>query len=285
MMSRHFDPTAVAMLMHRVDAATDGARAPDTIPTGFPTVDRRLGGGLRLGDLTVLGGDVGAGKSAMALAFALRAVASGQPSLVVSGELTPERQLERALAIEGRVKVDDLRRGDLDDLARATVGAAAMRLRDTSPDFRTLPTDGTAGIVSLIRQDGRGKLVIVDSLESLTSGLGPRDEELAAAVRALKGVALEAGAAVVLVAGLPRFTPERRSTRPTLDDFGALGATKQHADVVLAVYREEMYDPGYGVDGATELLVLKNRSGATGYVDLYFYKPWMRFEDMLDPDR
>lgn len=273
------------MLMHRVDAATDGARAPDTIPTGFPTVDRRLGGGLRLGDLTVLGGDVGAGKSAMALAFALRAVASGQPSLVVSGELTPERQLERALAIEGRVKVDDLRRGDLDDLARATVGAAAMRLRDTSPDFRTLPTDGTAGIVSLIRQDGRGKLVIVDSLESLTSGLGPRDEELAAAVRALKGVALEAGAAVVLVAGLPRFTPERRSTRPTLDDFGALGATKQHADVVLAVYREEMYDPGYGVDGATELLVLKNRSGATGYVDLYFYKPWMRFEDMLDPDR
>ncbi|MDX2183947.1 MAG: DnaB-like helicase C-terminal domain-containing protein [Gemmatimonadaceae bacterium] len=284
-MSRHSDPTAVAMLMHRVDAATDGARAPDTIPTGFPTVDRRLGGGLRLGDLTVLGGDVGAGKSAMALAFALRAVGAGQPALVVSGELSPERQLERALAIEGRVKVDDLRRGDLDDLARATVGAAAMRLREASPDFRAMPADGIVGVVSLIRQDGRGKLVIVDSLESLTTGLGPRDEELAAAVRALKGVALEIGAAIVLVAGLPRFTPERRSTRPTLDDFGAMGATKQHADVALAVYREEMYDPGYGVDGATELLVLKNRSGATGYVDLYFYKPWMRFEDMLDPDR
>jgi replicative DNA helicase len=46
-----------------------------------------------------------------------------------------------------------------------------------------------------------------------------------------------------------------------------------------------MYDPGYGVDGATELLILKNRGGATGYVDLYFYKLWMRFEDMLDPDR
>jgi replicative DNA helicase len=205
--------------------------------------------------------------------------------LCLSGELTPDRQLERALAIEGRVKVDDLRRGDLDDLARATVGAAAMRLREVSPDFRTLPDRGSDDVTALIRTEGRGRLVVVDSLELLTQGRGPRDEELAAAVRAVKAAALEAGAAVLLVAGLPAFTPERRSKRPSLDDFGALGAVKQHADVVLAVYREEMYDPGYGVDGATELLVLKNRSGATGYVDLYFYKPWMRFEDMLDPDR
>ena len=60
---------------------------------------------------------------------------------------------------------------------------------------------------------------------------------------------------------------------------------KQHADVVLAIFREEMYRPGYGVEGATELLVRKNRNGQVGYVDLYFYKQWMRFEDMLDPDR
>jgi replicative DNA helicase len=55
--------------------------------------------------------------------------------------------------------------------------------------------------------------------------------------------------------------------------------------VVLAIYREEMYAPGYGVEGGTELLVRKNRNGTIGYVDLYFYKQWLRFEDMLDPDR
>jgi len=88
-------------------------------------------------------------------------------------------------------------------------------------------------------------------------------------------------------AGSPaaRFDAKRPNARPALDDFGHLGAIKQHADVVLGLYREEMYNPGHGVDGATELIVLKNRNGPTGFVDLYFYRRWMRFEDMLDPDR
>jgi replicative DNA helicase len=77
----------------------------------------------------------------------------------------------------------------------------------------------------------------------------------------------------------------RQDPRPVLEDFGAMGAVKQSADVVLMVYREEMYAPDNGVEGATELLVRKNRNGTTGYVDLYFYKQWLRFEDMLDPDR
>lgn len=64
-----------------------------------------------------------------------------------------------------------------------------------------------------------------------------------------------------------------------------MGAVKQHADVVLSIFREEMYRPGGGVEGATELIVAKNRNGPTGFVDLYFYRRWMRFEDLLDPDR
>jgi replicative DNA helicase len=57
---------------------------------------------------------------------------------------------------------------------------------------------------------------------------------------------------------------------------------KQHADVVLGLYREEMYESSPSADGATELLALKNRGGATGYVDLYFYKQWLRFEDLIE---
>ena len=60
---------------------------------------------------------------------------------------------------------------------------------------------------------------------------------------------------------------------------------KERADVVLGMFREGMYDSARGIEGATELLVCKNRNGGTGYVDLYFYAQWMRFEDMLDPDR
>lgn len=74
-----------------------------------------------------------------------------------------------------------------------------------------------------------------------------------------------------------------RDEEHSLDDFGALGTIKQSADLVLAIYREEMYRPGHGVEGATELIVAKNRNGPTGFVDLYFYPRWLRFEDLLDP--
>jgi replicative DNA helicase len=73
---------------------------------------------------------------------------------------------------------------------------------------------------------------------------------------------------------------DRSDARPTLEDFGALGSVKQHADVVLGLYREELYTPDADVEGAAELHVLKNRGGTSGYADLYFYRRWLRFEDV-----
>ena len=64
-----------------------------------------------------------------------------------------------------------------------------------------------------------------------------------------------------------------------------MGSVKQNADVVLALFRQDMYEPSRDIEGATELLVRKNRNGPAGYVELFFYAQWMRFEDMLDPDR
>src|SRR5467141_1262203 len=231
-------------LVARVDQQRPGEIAGDTVPTGFPSVDRLLGGGLRRRDLVVLGGDVGAGKSALALGMALRVAQQGGGMGVAffSGEMDEERLMERALAVEGRVAVDELRAAKLTDQTRAEVGGAAVRLRG-------LPL----AILPLAAAD----------FETLTARLD----------------------ALRVVSQLPRFAAARENARPTLDDFGHLGAIKQHADVALGIYREEMYNPGYGVEGATELLVLKNRNGPTGFVDLYFYRRWMRFEDMLDPDR
>lgn len=136
-----------------------------------------------------------------------------------------------------------------------------------------------------IRRSGEARVVLVDSLQGMAGSTRAADEELAAAVRMLKALAMELDVALILTCQLPLLVPERADPRPVLDDFGVQGAVKQHADVVLAIFREEMYRPGYGVEGATELLVRKNRNGNVGYVDLFFYKQWMRFEDMLDPDR
>ena len=282
-MARSSDISPLSKVLTRADAVADGAQSPDTIATGFPSLDRVLGGGMRRGDLIVVGGDVGSGKSAFALAIALRAAQQRHRVLYYSGEMSTERLLERVLAIEGRVRVDDLRQGVPNDAARASVGAAAVRLRDGLPRFEVLPPGGLNGLVEDF-ESAKVDLLIVDSLQSLTSGGRGLDEELAEAVRRLKTLAVERHIAILTTAQLPHLSA-RDDRRPHLDDFGALGSVKHHADVVLALFREDMYDRRREIEGATELLVRKNRNGGTGYVDLYFYAQWMRFEDMLDPDR
>ena len=115
--------------------------------------------------------------------------------------------------------------------------------------------------------------MVVDSLQLAPPPLpAPQlDERVALAVRALKALAVERNLAVLALPSCRGTRADRPDPRPTLDDLGALGAIKQNADVVLGIYREEMYRPGHGVEGATELIVAKNRNGPTGFVDLFFY--------------
>lgn len=257
------------------------------MPTGFPSLDQLLGGGIRRQDLVVLCGDVGCGKSSLALGIALRTAGAGLPVVYLSGEMSEERLLERALALEGRVPIDALRTGELDDVSRSAIGAAALRLRDLPLLVRPLAGERFEEVTEALDTVPRRALLVLDDLQmtACPAGEAGTEERLAVTVRALKGVALERDVAVLTVAQLPKFRPGRRDPRPVLDDLGGQGVVKQVADVVLAVYREEMYRPSYGVEGAVELIVGKNRNGPTGYLDLYFYRNWLRFEDMLDPDR
>src|SRR5436309_2414858 len=152
-------------LVERVDQQQPGAIADDTVPTGFPSLDKLLGGGFRRRDLVVLGGDVGSGKSALALGLALRVARQGSRVAFFSGEMDDERLMERALAIEGRAAVDELRTATLSDQTRAGIGGAAVRLRDlpltalplAAPDLET-----AAGRLDGVRQLA---LAVVDYLQ------------------------------------------------------------------------------------------------------------------------
>jgi replicative DNA helicase len=256
--------------MREIDARTGGAISPDTVPTGFPSIDRLLGGGPRTGDLVILGGDVGSGKSSLALAIAIRAALAGHRALFYSAEMSPDRLHERMLAIQGRSRIDDLRRGALDDTTRAGIGAATVAMRELPRIAEPLPptVPQLAEAIALVEHP---RLVIVDAIQSL--------EEDEAAIRALKALAVDTSIAILATSHLPGLASEHR---PTLNDFGPRHATKHHADIVLGLFREEMYATGASVEGAAELHALKNRNGPTGYVDLYFYKQWMRFEDLLE---
>lgn len=206
--------------------------------------------------------------------------------MYLSGEMGPERLMERALALEARVSVDDLRQGRLDDVARAGVGAAALRLRDSPLLIRPLLGTDFEEVSTALDIVPRRQLLVIDSLQ-LTTPPRPAarlQERVAQAARALKALALAKDLVVLVIAQLPHLEVGRPDPRPVLDDLGALGAIKQNADVILTVYREEMYRPGQGVEGATELILAKNRNGPTGFVDLFFYSRWLRFVDMLDAD-
>jgi replicative DNA helicase len=273
-------------LVAQIDARSSDKPAPDSVPTGFASLDRLLAGGLRRKDLVVLGGDVGSGKSALGLAIAIRAAGAETPTLYFSGEMSPERVLERALALEGRASIDDLRQGGLDDTSRASVGAAALRLRHSPLVVRPLLGADFEEVRSALDIVPRRQLLVVDSLQ-LTGPPRPAarlQERMALAIRALKALAVERDLVVLVLAQLPSHRASRPDPRPVLDDLGGFGAIKQNADVILMIYREEMYRPGQGVEGAAELIVAKNRNGPTGFVDLYFYPRWLRFVDMLDSD-
>jgi replicative DNA helicase len=252
------------------------------VPAGFPSLTPLVHGGFRAGDLIVLGGDTQSGTTSLALAFALRARAQGTPALVLTSESTPARAFERALAAVARVPLDALRRGPLTDDQRLALSAAASHLRDHAPVIVRLDGDGVAALERALETAPGTRLLVVDGLEALVTDPAGRDDALAFAVLACKRLALRRDLVVLLVSHLPRFDRTRRELRPVLDDFGVRGAVATHADLVLALFREELYQRDLALVGAAELHVLKHRTGDLGYVDLYFESRCLQFEDVME---
>jgi replicative DNA helicase len=277
------DISPLTRVVTRLDRVREGEADPSLLATGFPSLDRAIGGGFRRGELVVLGGDDGVGCSAFALAIALRTTAR---TVVLTSEMQPERAYERALAMTARVSLEDMRLGHLDDAQRAQLAAAAITLRDHAPVVDTLRHGSTEEVAEATAAPPSPDLMVVDGLEALlapaATGSPSRAEALANAVMSLKRLAVSRNAAVLVLSHLPELDRHRADRRPRLTDFGACGAVGTHADLVLGLYREDLYDADMGVAGATELRLLKFRDGALGYVDLYFYAKWLRFEDVLE---
>src|SRR6059036_4362901 len=194
-------------LVERVDAQRPGEITGDTVPTGFGSLDKLLGGGLRRRDLILLGGDIGSGKSALALGIALRVAQQSVGVAYLSGEMNEERLMERALAIEGKVAVDELRAAKLNDLTRAGIGAAAVRLRGLPLSLLPLAADDFATMAARLDPLRQLGLVVLDYLQLVPAPTGAtrstQDEEVALVLRQLKALAL------LVAAQLPHFDAKR----------------------------------------------------------------------------
>ena len=278
-MTHPTDISPLTRVVSRLDRASPGEIDPGLVPTRFPSIDRAIGGGFRRGDLVVVGGDDGAGCSALGLAIALRV---SPRALLLTGEMHPERAYERALAMVAKVSLESLRLGAVSDEDRAKLATAAVTLRNRAPVIETITSGTLAAIDRAVEATPDVSLVVVDPLECLLDRDSGRDEALGFAVLSLKRLALQRNVAVLLTTHLPQLARERQDRRPRLTDFGLGGAIGTHADLVLGLYREELYEADLGVSGAAELLLLKNRDGARGYIDLYFDTRYSRFEDVLE---
>ena len=253
--------------------------APDLVTTGYPSLDRLLAGGLRLGELTVLIGDAGAGKTALALGIAIRAAVAGHHVLILTHESSVERCWERLVTAESGVSQIAIRTGVLPVGAGDSLKSAADVLRRLPITVERAPH--TATLMGERLDAGTSQsLVIIDGLAGLDQPPRPVGEAQAQTVRTAKRVAVDQNLAVLLTAPT---TSDRRLAlppRPTLSD--APGTAAAVADVVLGIFREALYDDAPDVAGAFEVHVLKHRAAPATFTDLYIEPGAGRVEDLIE---
>jgi replicative DNA helicase len=251
--------------------------------TGFVDLDRKLGG-LRSGQLIVLGARPSVGKSALALDIALAVASTGAPVLFCSAEMGALELGQRVLA-GGGVPSDRLLAGQLDgiDFDRLERKRAAL------VDVPVLIDDSPAMTLLAIRTRARRQLasgglglVIVDYLQLIGGERRERREvEVAETSRGLKALARELGVPVLAVAQLNRAVELRSDKRPLLADLRDSGQVEQDGDVVLLLHRPAVYD--LDVDpGAAELIVAKHRNGPTGSIPLVWLSHRMSFANAVN---
>ncbi|MDF1553528.1 MAG: replicative DNA helicase [Deferrisomatales bacterium] len=265
-------------LYERQDAVTG-------VPSGYHELDQ-LTAGLQPSDLIIIAGRPGMGKTSFVLNMAQHAaIQGGTPVAFFSLEMSKEQLVMRMLCSEAKIDSHRLRRGKLRDsdwpkLTRAAGALAEAPIYiDDTPGVSTLEL--RAKCRRLKSEAGLG-LVIVDYLQ-LMRGKGKydvREQEISEISRTLKALAKELHVPVVALSQLNRGVESRADKRPMISDLRESGAIEQDADVIMFIYRDEIYNKESPDQGIAEIIVGKQRNGPTGDVRLAFISEYTTFENL-----
>jgi replicative DNA helicase len=277
--------------MERIELLHRGGESITGVPSGFKDLDE-ITAGFQPSDLIIVAGRPSMGKTAFILNIAQNAALDTEvPVAVFSLEMSKEQLVQRLLTSEGRVDAQRLRKGKLHDDEFVRLGRAAGILTHAPIWIDDSPAMGLLEMRSKARRlkiDNNIGMVVIDYLHLMQgpTNTESRQQEISYISRSLKALARELKIPVVALSQLSR-APEQRTgenKRPQLSDLRESGAIEQDADLVMFIYRQEVYDgptdkDGNSLEGRAEIIVGKQRNGPTGLVNLYFNKTFTRFEN------
>ncbi|MGH9170612.1 MAG: replicative DNA helicase [Acidimicrobiales bacterium] len=255
------------------------------VPTGFTDLDTHLYG-LQPSNLVVVGARPSMGKTAFALGLAANAARVGIPVLFFSLEMSHLELAQRVLCAESRVDAGRIRNGKVFENDWSKIANAIGRIGEAPLFIDDNPSVTVMDIRSKARRmksaDGGLGLVVVDYLQLMTgrSTSESRQVEISEMSRGLKLLARELQIPVVACSQLSRTLESRADKRPMLADLRESGAIEQDADVVMFLYRDEVYNQDSSERGTAEVLIAKHRNGPTGVARLSFINNIARFGDL-----
>ena len=272
-------------VVERLDALYRSGVAMTGVSTGFTDLDR-MTAGMHPAEMIIVAGRPSMGKTSFAMNMVESvAIRARQPVAVFSMEMPAEQLALRMISSLGRVDAHRVRTGQLhdDDWPRVTsavtlLGEASIFIDDT-PSLS--PLDLRARARRLKRQHGLG-LIVVDYLQ-LMQVPGARDNrvlEISEISRSLKALAKELSVPVIALSQLNRSLETRPNKRPVMSDLRESGAIEQDADVILFIYRDEVYNEDSADKGKAEIIIAKQRNGPIGHLFLAFLGAYTRFEDL-----
>jgi replicative DNA helicase len=261
------------------------------VATGFTDIDK-MTSGLQQGDLIIIAGRPSMGKTSLALNMAENvAIDSKLPVAVFSMEMASLQLATRLIGSVGRVDQHKMRTGQLDDNDWEKLTDSLGQLNeapihiDEGSGLNTYEVRARAR--RLQRQVGQLGLIIIDYIQLMSAPMGKQAENRATEIseisRSLKSLAKELKVPIVALSQLNRSVEQRVDKRPVMSDLRESGAIEQDADVIMFIYRDEVYNPETADKGLAEILLAKQRNGPTGMVKLTFMGQFTRFENYANP--
>lgn len=275
----------LAKAVDRVDSLFRSSNAVTGVSTAYADLDA-MTSGFQHSDLIVIAGRPSMGKTSLAMNIVEHAAIRGdKPVLVFSMEMPGEMLAMRLISSLGRIDQHRVRTGQLSDedwpritSAVSMLSAAKLFIDDTAA---LSPGDIRARARRLARVEGPLGLIVIDYLQLMqVSGFKEnRTMEISEISRAMKALAKELQVPVIALSQLNRGLEQRADKRPVMSDLRDSGAIEQDADLILFIYRDEVYNENSLEKGTAELIIAKQRNGPIGKVRLTFLGQYVRFEN------